>query len=88
MAAGRPVVSTAFPHAVELLASGAGLVVPQGDAAALAAAIRSVLTDPDLAESMAAQARRLAPDLSWTAVARRYDDLAGHLLAGRHAVTP
>lgn len=88
VAAGRPVVSTAFPHAVELLASGAGLVVPQGDSAALAAAIRSVLTDPDLAALMAAEARRLAPDLSWTAVARRYDDLAGRLLAGRHAVTP
>ncbi len=32
VAAGRPVVSTAFPHAVELLASGAGIVVPQRDA--------------------------------------------------------
>ena len=31
VAAGRPVVSTAFPHAVELLASGAGIVVPQRD---------------------------------------------------------
>ncbi len=28
VAAGRPVVATAFPHAVELLASGAGIVVP------------------------------------------------------------
>ncbi len=49
VAAGRPVVSTAFPHAVELLASGAGLVVPQRDPGALAAAIRSVITDPALA---------------------------------------
>jgi glycosyltransferase involved in cell wall biosynthesis len=88
VAAGRPVVSTAFPHAVELLGSGAGLVVPQGDYAALAAAIRSVLTEPDLAASMAAEARRLAPDLSWTAVARRYDKLAGHLLAGRQPTRP
>ena len=47
VAAGRPVVSTAFPHAVELLASGAGIVVPQRDPQALAAAIRSVLTDPE-----------------------------------------
>ena len=31
VAAGRPVVATAFPHAVELLASGAGLVVPRRD---------------------------------------------------------
>ncbi len=83
VAAGRPVVSTAFPHAVELLASGAGIVVPQRDPVALAAAIRSVLTDPGLARSMAAEARRLAPELSWTAVAGRYHELAGRLLA-RH----
>ncbi len=79
VAAGRPVVSTAFPHAVELLSSGAGLVVPQRDPAALADAIRSVLTDPDLAAAMAAEARRLAPDLSWSAIARQYGDLAGQL---------
>ncbi len=87
VAAGRPVVSTAFPHAVELLASGAGIVVPQRDPGALAAAIRSVLTDPGLAESMAAEARRLAPELSWTAVAGRYDDLASGLLAARRTVS-
>ena len=33
VAAGRPVVSTAFPHAIELLADGTGLVVPQRDPA-------------------------------------------------------
>jgi polysaccharide biosynthesis protein PslF len=81
VAAGRPVVSTAFPHAVELLASGAGIVVPQRDPAALAAAIRSVLTDIDRAQAMAAEARRLAPDLSWAAVAGRYDALGARLLA-------
>ncbi|MDH4276959.1 MAG: glycosyltransferase [Acidimicrobiia bacterium] len=86
VAAGRPVVSTAFPHAVELLGSGAGLVVPQRDTAALAAAIRSVLSDHGLAQSMAAEARRLAPDLAWTAVAARYGDLARRLLARRQPV--
>lgn len=85
VAAGRPVVSTAFPHAVELLASGAGIVVPQRDPVALAAAIRAVLTDPQLAESMAAEARRLAPALSWAAIARRYEELAGRLVAARRA---
>jgi glycosyltransferase involved in cell wall biosynthesis len=81
VAAGRPVVSTAFPHAVELLRSGAGLVVPQRDPVALATAIRAVLTDEDLAASMAAEARRLAPDLSWNAVASQYGVLADRLLA-------
>ena len=83
VAAGRPVVSTAFPHAVELLSSGAGAVVPQGDAIALASAIRSVITDPGRAASMAAEARKLAPELSWTAVARRYDKIANQLVTMR-----
>lgn len=88
VAAGRPVVSTAFPHAVELLASGAGIVVPQRDPAALAGAIRSVLTDPARREAMAAEARRLAPELSWTAVATRYEALASRLLTRTTASMP
>lgn len=85
VAAGCPVISSAFPHAVELLGSGAGLVVPQRDPKALAAAIRAALTTPNLLADMAAEARRLAPDLSWSAVAGRYDALAEDLVAGRVA---
>ncbi len=83
VAAGRPVVSTAFPHAVELLGSGTGLIVPQRDAGALAGAIRTVLTEPGRAAAMAAEARRLAPGLSWGAVAQRYHQLADRLVAGQ-----
>ena len=83
IAAGRPVVATAFPHATELLASGAGLIVPQRDPAALAAAIRAVLTDDALAAGMAAEARRLAPTLSWTSVAAQYLSLADELIGER-----
>ncbi len=39
IAAGRPVVATAFPHAVELLSSGAGLVVDHDDPDAMARAL-------------------------------------------------
>lgn len=85
VAAGRPVVSTAFPHAVELLASGAGIVVPQRDPHALAVAIRAVVSDPDRARAMAAEARRLAPDLSWAAVAARYEAVGAALAADRQA---
>jgi len=87
VAAGRPVVSTAFPHAVELLATGAGLVVPQRDPVALAGAIRRALTEPGLLDAMAAEARRLAPELSWNAVAGRYARLAERLLASTQAVS-
>lgn len=76
VAAGRPVISTAFPHATELLDSGAGIVVPQRDPFALSSAIRAVLTDTELATDMSAEAQRLAPGLAWTAVARRYRRLA------------
>jgi polysaccharide biosynthesis protein PslF len=81
VAAGRPVVATAFPHAVELLASGAGIVVPRRDPAALAVALRRVLTEPGLADGMAREARRLAPALAWPAVGSRYAELGDSLLA-------
>ena len=49
VAAGIPVVATTFPHAVELLTDGPGLLVPHQDPAALAAAVRRILTEPGLA---------------------------------------
>ncbi len=64
-------VATAFPHAVELLASGAGIVVDHDDPDAMALALRRVLTEPELAASMAAEAARLAPSLGWPVVAGR-----------------
>ena len=83
IAAGVPVISTAFPHAVEALSTGAGLVVPQRDPIALAEAIRRVLTSPGLLSSMAAEATRMAPSLSWPAVAARYDAFGRSLLTDR-----
>lgn len=86
IAAGRPVVATAFPHAVELLSSGAGIVVPHGDATALAAALRRVLTEPGLAAAMAREASRLAPTLGWLAVAGQYASLAERILSAPEPV--
>jgi glycosyltransferase involved in cell wall biosynthesis len=83
VAALRPVVATGFPHARELLANGAGLLVEHRDPAGLAAALRRVLTEPGLAPRMSAAAARLAPDLAWPAVADRYRELAAGLIAAR-----
>jgi glycosyltransferase involved in cell wall biosynthesis len=79
VAAGIPVVATRFPHAVELLTRGPGLLVPHQNPRALAAAIRRVLTEPGLAATLVG--RSVTPTLTWTEVARRYDALADQLLA-------
>jgi glycosyltransferase involved in cell wall biosynthesis len=86
IAAGRPVIATAFPHAVELLATGAGIVVPHGDTEALADAIRRVTSDHHLVAEMAAQARQLAPSLSWSTIAEQYLDVCAGVSDGARAV--
>jgi glycosyltransferase involved in cell wall biosynthesis len=76
----RPVIATAFAHAVELLGSGAGLLVDHDDPDAMGAAIRQVLYEPAQAASMAKRAAVLAPDLLWPAVAARYRALAASVV--------
>jgi len=83
LAAGKPVIATGFPHAVELLGGGTGLVVPHGDPGAMARALCRVLTEPGLAARMGARAAALAPQLLWPAVAERYRKLAQGLLDQR-----
>lgn len=83
LASGKPVVATAFPHAVELLAEGSGIVVPHEDADAMAEALRTLLTDPVRAASAAAAARRQAPSLFWEAVGLEYEQLAAEVVSTR-----
>ncbi len=85
LAAGKPVIATAFPHAVELLGTGAGIVVPHGDPAAMAAALLLLLTHPSAAFDMATEARLIGSTLQWPAIARRYMDEAEILIASRTA---
>ncbi len=72
IAAGRPVVATSFPHAMELLSSGAGIIVNSKDPFAIAEALRSIITNPDVTRDMAREARRLAKQLSWESVAGQF----------------
>ncbi len=85
VANGRPVVATAFPHAVELLGSGAGIVVDHDDPDALMSALRRVITQPRLAGAMAAEARRLAPTMAWSVIADAYKTVAQEILSERVA---
>jgi glycosyltransferase involved in cell wall biosynthesis len=86
IAAGKPVIATAFPHAIELLDTGAGIVVPHGDPIALTAALRRVLIHPSLATRMGVEARLIGSTLHWPAIARRYDHMATKLVARHETV--
>ena len=71
LAAGRPVVSTRFPYAEEMLGTGAGIVVDH-DREMLAAAIRRLLTEPGLYEACAQASHDMAGELAWPRVAEQY----------------
>jgi len=86
IASGKPVVATRFPHAAEMLGQGSGILVPHEDHRAIAAALRSLLTDHGLASRMAAVARREAPPLAWDVVAAAYQRLAHALVLSNPAV--
>ena len=83
VASGKPVIATRFPHAEELLAGGAGLVVEQGDVDAMANALDRVLYEPGLAEQMVAAARREAAPLLWPAVGASYRALIDQVVGSR-----
>jgi glycosyltransferase involved in cell wall biosynthesis len=80
VAALLPVVATPFPHAVELLSEGAGQLVAHRDPAEMAAALRAVLTRREVAAGMRRAAAQTAPDLRWSTIAQRYQELAAELL--------
>jgi len=79
MAAGVPVVASDVPACREVLDDGAlGVLVPPGDAAALAAAIAGVLALPKAAAERAAAARERALTMfSAETMARRYAEILG-----------
>jgi glycosyltransferase involved in cell wall biosynthesis len=72
------VVATQFPHAVELLTRGPGLLVPHQKPKAMADAIRRILTEPGFASKLTGRGHK--PTLLWPEVAERYATLAHQLL--------
>lgn len=81
IAAGRPVIATAFAHASDLLRDGAGLLVPHRNPVAMAEAIRVATTDRCVLEAMTRRARLLAPSLNWELSTRRLARLLDRVAA-------
>ena len=69
IAAGCAIVSTPYWYAQDMLASGAGALVPFGDPAALADAVCSYIEEPERLRATRAEAQRLGVQLAWPAVA-------------------
>jgi glycosyltransferase involved in cell wall biosynthesis len=69
IAAGCAVVSTPYWYAQDMLASGAGLLVPFRDADALVEAVCSYLERPDTLAAARVEAQRIGSSLAWPAVA-------------------
>lgn len=70
--AGKAVVSTPYWHAAELLADGRGVLVPFGDARAVAEAVTGLLRDDPRRHAMRKQAYKLGRDMIWSNTARLY----------------
>jgi glycosyltransferase involved in cell wall biosynthesis len=76
-----PVVATRFPHAVELLSGGAGLLVDHQDPAGIAQALQEILVDRAAASRMVTAAGITARDLGWASVATQYGKLGAQLVS-------
>jgi poly(glycerol-phosphate) alpha-glucosyltransferase len=80
MVRGTPVIAYDVPYGPrDHLADGGGVLVPNGDEAALAAAIVRVIADPEeharLAREAAQMTRRVDPDLVTAALAQAVEDV-------------
>ena len=70
--AGKAVVSTPYWHAAELLADDRGVLVPFGDAGAIAREIVGLLRDDNRRHAMRKSAYKLGREMIWSNVAKMY----------------
>ena len=75
LSTGRPVIATAFPGAIEMLSSGAGITVAHDSPRDMADAIRRYLTDDFEDRRASSVAAALSPGFSWGETASRYAEL-------------
>src|SRR5436190_5424486 len=70
--AGKAIVSTPYWHAAELLAEQRGVLVPFGDADAIAREVVGLLRDDNRRHAMRKNAYKLGREMVWSQVARLY----------------
>jgi len=81
-AMGLPVVSVGVGGILDLLRhEETGLIVPDGDVESMAGAVRRLLADPALAETLSRNGRSLAERSAWQRVRPLWGDLLASVLA-------
>jgi glycosyltransferase involved in cell wall biosynthesis len=72
MAAGKPIVSTPYAYALEMVSTDIGRLVPAGSPGALAGALVDLLLDPGLRASMGRKAYERSRSMVWWEVGSQY----------------
>ena len=84
MASGLCIVSTNVGGVPYLLKDEhSALLVPPDDCDAMAAAVRRILTEPDLAENLSRNARNEAEKFDWSVILPDWEDLLSSIAGGR-----
>lgn len=69
---GKPVISTPYKYAQELLASERGLLVPYRDSGAISEALIGLLESPERLQELSSRAAHAGQGMTWPSVAARY----------------
>jgi glycosyltransferase involved in cell wall biosynthesis len=83
VALGKPVVSTPYWHAEELLAGGIGRLVPFGDVDGFAATISGLLGQPAEMDRMSRDSYAIGRTMTWDNLARAYLAICAEAVARR-----
>jgi glycosyltransferase involved in cell wall biosynthesis len=77
---GRAIVSTSYAYANEVLKTGRGLLVPSADPHLLAQALRQILGNDELRDSLQDKALQLGRTWTWSNISREYTHFFNQIL--------
>jgi glycosyltransferase involved in cell wall biosynthesis len=80
VAAGKPVLSTPYLHAQELLSGGRGVLTPFNNPEVMGCNLDAMLSDRAALDEMARRAWEFGRDTIWSSVARQYGDVFTRVL--------
>jgi glycosyltransferase involved in cell wall biosynthesis len=86
LGAGTAIVSTPYLYAEEMLADGAGRLVPYGDTKTLTSTLQNLVADDEARALLGRRAYEVGQSMTWTKVGQRYADLFDEVLAKGRSV--